>query len=160
MCDRKRVIDPSEQEAERKSIPLYREVKFSRNLIRAKYVTAVNKVDLDFDQITLSLVDQGDALACRGLGVVNCINQAVARGSEPLYLRYTGSNFCRYFNAWEVDWPQVKQVDIQLILFFCDRRLFNVCPIFGIGVHWLHGGARREDVCVHDFAAEKLGTYA
>lgn len=36
MCDRKRVIHPSEQEVERKSIPLSRKLESSRDLIRAK----------------------------------------------------------------------------------------------------------------------------
>mmetsp|Transcript_16795 Transcript_16795/g.37680 ORF Transcript_16795/g.37680 Transcript_16795/m.37680 type:complete len:136 (-) Transcript_16795:374-781(-) len=82
MCDRKRVIHPSEQEVERKSIPLSRKLESSRDLIRAKNLNGVNKVDLYFNRMTISLVDQGDAVACRGLGVVNCIYQAVARRSE------------------------------------------------------------------------------
>ena len=123
MCDRKRVVDPSDQDVERKSIPLFRQL--SRGLIRAKFLDGMNKFVVDFNEVTMSMVDQGDPVACRGLAVVNCINQAVARGSEPVYLRYTGSKYCRYFNALEVDWPQVKQVDIQLMLFFCDRRLYS-----------------------------------
>ena len=52
-------------------MPVYRELDSSRNMIRAKYMRGVNSFDTDLSQITMAMVDQGDAVACRGLAVVS-----------------------------------------------------------------------------------------
>lgn len=69
-CDRRRVEDAGDSELMRKSEPLYRNLENSRSLIRPKYLSGPNKTVIDFNKITLSMIDDGTLLSGRGRTLV------------------------------------------------------------------------------------------
>mmetsp|Transcript_2223 Transcript_2223/g.5232 ORF Transcript_2223/g.5232 Transcript_2223/m.5232 type:complete len:95 (+) Transcript_2223:584-868(+) len=65
-----RVEDAGDSELMRKSEPLYRNLENSRSLIRPKYLSGPNKTVIDFNKITLSMIDDGTLLSGRGRTLV------------------------------------------------------------------------------------------
>jgi hypothetical protein len=66
--------------------------------------------------------------------------QAVGRGGEYVFLRWSEAFWDDFYQALDLDWTIIKQKDTKGTLLFGDRHIYCLCPYFAIGAYMLMGG--------------------
>jgi hypothetical protein len=139
-CKRSRINDPSVEET-RKSAPLYRDVSSVRStVVRAKHME--NKVDAK--TIAMVMIEASTPESIQKLAEFNLCRNAIGRGAEHVFSRWTEASWDDYYNAPDFDWVIVKQKDTKCALLFNDRHLYCLCSLFALGAFMLFGGLRRD----------------
>ena len=142
-CKRSSMQNPNVSE-ERKSQPLYSDLKATSNLnrlIRQKY--AGNDI-VDLVSVAMHWVKNANEKNSQVLAETMLIYHGVGRGSEHAFLRYSEAAWDPFFEAIDFDWAIIKQLSRKCMLFFCHRDRYCLCPYFALGVFFLFGGLRRE----------------
>eukprot|EP00956_Cyclotella_meneghiniana_P004276 scaffold5246_cov75-Cyclotella_meneghiniana.AAC.1 len=141
-CKRSRIADPSVEEM-RKSAPLYRDVSKARTLsttIRAKYLN--HKADAK--GVAMGMLKEASCYSIQKLFEFALCWQAIGRGGEHVFLRWTEMRWDDLFQAPDFDWSMSKQSEKKCTLLFCDRFLYCLCPMFTMGLFMLFDGLRRD----------------
>ena len=141
-CKRSRIADPSVEEM-RKSAPLYRDVSKARTLsttIRAKYLN----LKADAKGVAMGMLKEASCYSIQKLFEFALCWQAIGRGGEHVFLRWTEMRWDDLFQAPDFDWSMSKQSEKKCTLLFCDRFLYCLCPMFTMGLFMLFDGLRRD----------------
>jgi hypothetical protein len=134
-------LDPNVEET-RKSAPLYHDLGSTRSTaVRAKYIN--EKVDAK--TVSMAMIKDGSKASVQKLAEFNLCRQAIVRGGEHVFLRWSEATWDDFFRAPDFDWSTIKQKETKCILLFCDRLLYCLCPIFGLAAFMLMGGLRRDN---------------
>ena len=138
-CDRTRILDENTTE-ERKSEPLYRDLKDDKSLLRAKYL---DLSIVDARSVATSMLKSGGLKDIQDFLEFNINRQAVGRGGEHLFLRWDEAYWDSYFGAPDFDWKILKQLARQCMMFFHDKDLYCLDVFLAFGLYFLYGGLRR-----------------
>ena len=123
----------------RSSRPLYR--KNSPHLLCKTWrgIDVIDAVSVAFGYIVNATPP------CLGkLAEFSVCRNSVGRGGEHVFLRFCETWWDDYFNAIDFDWKIIKQNDEKCSLQFMDYDEPYLCTFFGLAVHFLTGGLRRE----------------
>ena len=141
-CTRHVFLDPDVSSG-RKSEPLYRDVTSDKSFLRAKYRELTGT---DLLSICKSMIKDGDRETAKKLLEIVITRQGIGRGGEIAFIRWNEATWDALFNCMDMDWTIIKQLDKQCMLFFCDRRNYELCPYFALGWYFMIGGLRRNGI--------------
>ncbi len=92
------------------------------------------------------MIKKGDADTAKKFLEIVITRQGIGRGGEIAFIRWNEASFDRLFNCLDLDWTIIKQLDKQCMLFFCDRRNYELCPYFALGWYFMIGGLCRNGI--------------
>ena len=141
-CTRHVLEDPDVSNG-RKSEPLYRDVTSDKSFLRAKYREITGT---DLLSICKSMIKNGDRETAKKLLEIVITRQGIGRGGEIAFMRWNEATWDALFNCMDSEWTIIKQLDRQCMLFFCDRRNYELCPYFALGWYFMIGGLRRNGI--------------